>query len=104
MKDDVINTIAIQKHYGGEHGLRTFEVDPEVVRVEDLELANGLEVLDVLVWYLRDLEQTDRAIVVDEGTTLNIRLRLVRNLHDELGLRLDHVLEDLLIDAVRLPL
>ena len=38
MKDDVINTIAIQKHYNGEHGLHTFEVDPEVVRVEDLEL------------------------------------------------------------------
>ena len=56
-----------------------------------------LEVLDVLVGDLGDLEQADGAVVVDEGTTLDIGLGLVRDLHDELGLGVDHVLQDLLV-------
>lgn len=33
----------------------SFEIDPDVVSVEDLELANGFEIFDVLRWYLRNL-------------------------------------------------
>jgi len=35
----------------------------------------------------------------DQGTTLHVGLGLVSNLHDELGIRIDHVLEDGLVDA-----
>ena len=54
----------------------------------------------MLVGYLRDLEQADGAVVVDESTTLDIGLGLVSDFHDELGLSIDHVLQDLIIDAV----
>ena len=36
----------------------------------------GLEVLDVLVRYLGNLQQTDGTVVVDEGTTLDSRVEL----------------------------
>lgn len=48
----------------------TFEVDPQIVGVEDFELAYGLEVLHVLRRHLRNLEQLDIAVVVDESTAL----------------------------------
>ena len=35
-----------------------------------------------------------------QRTYLNISLGLVGNFHDELGLSIDHVLQDLIIDAV----
>jgi hypothetical protein len=57
-----------------------------------------LELLEVLRRDLGDLEQTDGALVVDEGTTLDVSLGLVRDLHKELGLGLDHVLENLVVD------
>ena len=77
-----------------KHTLDGLEVQPEVVRVENLELLDRLEVLDVLRRHLGNLKQTDSALVVDERTTLDVSLGLVRDLGDELGLGVDHVLVD----------
>jgi hypothetical protein len=67
---------------------RTFQVDPNIIRVEDFELADytavsltligseeniahtRLELLDVFRRNLGDLKQTDLTIVVDNSTTL----------------------------------
>lgn len=78
----------------------------------------GFEVLDVFRRHLRDFEQTNRALVIHEGTTLfrkswselrlwfsrhvaylDVSLGLVGDLHDELGLAVNHVLENVLVDT-----
>lgn len=83
----------------GQDTLDGFEVDPQRVTVEDLELLDRLEVLYVLLWHLSNLQQTNLALVVDESSTLDIGLGFVRYLGDELGLRVDHVLEDVEVDS-----
>lgn len=82
-----------------DNTLDSLEVDPQVVGVEDLELLDRLEVLDVLGGNLGNFEQTDRTLVVDERTSLDIGSGLVSDLHEELGTRLDHVVEDTLVDG-----
>lgn len=67
-------------------------------RVEDLELSDRLEVFDVLRRDLSDFQKSDAAIVVDDGTTFDIGLGLVGDLHQELRLRIDHMLENPKID------
>lgn len=76
------------------HPLDGLEVEPQVVGVEVLELLDRLELVDVLLGDLSNLQQADRALVVDDGTTLDISLGLVGQLHDVLGVGLHHVLED----------
>lgn len=82
-----------------DNTLDRLEVDPQVVGVEDLELLDRLEVLDVLGGDLGNLEQADRTLIVDERTSLDIGSGLVSDLHEELGTRLDHVVEDALVDG-----
>lgn len=88
--DDNLKVHSVVVH----HTLHSPEVDPQVVRVEDLELAHRLEVLDVVRGDLCDLEETYLTLVVDEGAAFDIRLGLVRHLHQELGLGRVHVLEN----------
>lgn len=80
------------------HTLDGLEVKPDVVCVEVLELLDRLELVDVLLGNLGNFEQADRALVVDNGTTLDIGLGLVGQLHNVLGVGLHHVLEDAEID------
>lgn len=47
---------------------------------------------------LSNLEKSDLSIVVDNRSTLDIRLGLVSDLHDVLGLRVDHGLHDVEVD------
>lgn len=70
------------------------EVHPDVVGVEVLELLDGLELVDVLLGDLGNLKETSLALVVNDGTTLDVSLGLVGQLHDVLSARLDHVLEN----------
>ena len=77
-----------------DHTLDGTEVHPDVVRVEVLELLDGLELVDVLLGHLGNLQQTGLALVVDDGTTLDISLGLVGQLHDVLGTGVGHVLQD----------
>jgi len=70
------------------------EVHPDVVGVEVLELLDGLELVDVLLGDLGDLKKTGLALVVNDGATLDVSLGLVGKLHDVLGARLNHVLEN----------
>lgn len=74
------------------------DVHPDVVGVEVLELLDRLELVHVLLGDLGDLEETDGALVVDDGATLDIGLGLVGKLHNVLGIGLNHVLEDAEID------
>lgn len=76
------------------HPLDGLEVQPDVVGVEVLELLDRLELVDVLLGDLGNLEESDRALVVDDGTTLDVSLGLVGQLHDVLGVGLHHVLQD----------
>jgi hypothetical protein len=62
-------------------------------------LSDRLEILNVIAGHLGDLEKSDSSLIVDKGTTLNIGFRLVRNFHEELRLRVNHVLEDVAIDS-----
>ena len=63
-----------------------------------LELPGGAEFVEVVLGDLSDLEQSDLAVVVDDRSTLDVRLGLVRDLHDVLGLRVDHRLHDVQVD------
>ncbi|RUS14536.1 hypothetical protein BC938DRAFT_477312 [Jimgerdemannia flammicorona] len=77
-----------------ENAFNGAQVDPQVVGVKNLELLDRLEVLHVLRGHLRDLEKPDLTLVVNKGATLDVSLGLVRHLHDELGVRLHHVIQD----------
>lgn len=81
-----------------DDALDSLEVEPDVVGVEVLELLDGLEFVDMLLGNLCDFQEADRSVVVDDGTTLDIGLGLIGQLHDVLGLGLNHVLEDAQID------
>ena len=78
--------------------LNGLEVHPDVVGVEVLELLDRLELVDVLLGHLGDFEQAHAALVVDDGAALDVGLGLVGQLHDVLGIGLDHVLEDAEVD------
>jgi len=92
--DDNLQLHAVSLH----DALQRLEVDPQVVSVEDLEFADRLEVLDVLRRDLGNLEQAHRAIVVNESSSLDVGLGLVRDFHQKLGLGVNHVLKDALVD------
>ena len=81
-----------------DHPLDGAQVHPDVVGVEVLELLDRLELVDVLLGHLSDLQQTGLALVVDDGAPLDIRLGLVGQLHDVVGLGVDHVLQDAQVD------
>jgi len=70
------------------------EGDVHRVGVEVLELSHALEVLDVLAWHLGNFEQAHLALVLDDRTTLDVRLGFIRELHEELGLRVDEMGKD----------
>lgn len=70
------------------------EGDIHRVGVEVLEFAHALKVLDVLARDLGDFEQAHLALVLDDGTTLNVCLGLVREFHKEFGFRADEVGKD----------
>ena len=48
----------------------TFQVDPQVVRVEYLEFPHRFEVLDVLRGHLSNFEQLKLALMIDQCATL----------------------------------
>ena len=63
-----------------------------------LELSGGAELVEVVLGDLSNFEQSDLSVVVDDGTTLDVGLGLVSDLHDVLGLRVDHGLHDVQVD------
>lgn len=84
---------------GLHQSLDSTQVDPQVVGVEVLELLDTLEVLNVLLWHLSDFQQTHLAVVVDQGTTLDVGSGLVGQFHEVLGTGLDHVVQDVGVDS-----
>lgn len=80
------------------HSLDGAEVHPDVVGVEVLELLDRLELVDVLLGDLGNLQQSSAALVINDSTTLDISLGLVRQLHDVLSLGFNHVLQDAEVD------
>lgn len=67
---------------------------PNIISIEDSELFDGSEVALMFRGYLSDFKETDLTVVIDDGTTLDIGLGLIRDFHNELGSGLDHVFED----------
>ena len=63
-----------------------------------LELPGGTELVHVILGDLCDFQQSDVAIVVDDGSAFDIRLGLVCDFHDVLCLSVDHSLEDVEVD------
>ena len=88
--DDDIELHALVLHDSLDGG----EGDIHRVGVEVLEFAHTLKVLDVLARHLGDFEQAHLALVLDDGTTLNVCLGLVREFHKEFGFRADEVGKD----------
>lgn len=64
----------------------------------DLEFSSAAELIKVILGNLRNLEQPRLAIVVNDGTTLDVGLGLVSDLHNVFGLSVNHGLEDVEID------
>jgi hypothetical protein len=75
-----------------------FQIKPNIVGVEVLELFDTLEFLDVVRGDLSDLQETDGSFVIDDGSAFDIGLCLVGQLHDILGLGIGHVLENVQVD------
>jgi len=53
----------------------------------------------VVLGNLSDLEQTKATLVVDQSTSLDVGLGLVGDLHDVLGLGVNHLLQDVEVDG-----
>jgi hypothetical protein len=97
------NRLAVGNNLHGElvvldNALDGAEVHPDVVGVEVLELLDRFELIDMFFGDLGNLEETSLALVVNDGTTLDIGLGLVGQFHDVFGLGVNHVLQDLEID------
>lgn len=75
-----------------------FQIEPDVVCVEILELFDALEFLDMIGWDLSDFQESDCSVVVDDGASLDIGLCLVCQFHNVLGFCVGHVFEDVQID------
>lgn len=63
-----------------------------------LELASTAELIHMILRNLRDLEQPNLPLVIDNRTTLDVRLGLVGNLHYVFSLVVNHGLHDVQID------
>ena len=75
------------------------QLHPHAVGVEDLELVDVLELFEVVAGHLGDFEQSEVTLVVDQGTSLDVGLGLVGELHQVLGLRVDHLLVNVQVDG-----
>lgn len=64
----------------------------------NLEFSSAAKFIKVIFGNLSNLEQPRLAIIVNDGTTLDIGLGLVSDLHDVFGLSIHHGLEDVEID------
>lgn len=62
-------------------------------------LSNRLEVLNMLIRYLGNFQQSNLSLIIDDGTTLNISLSLVGDFHQEFSLGINHVLENVDVDS-----
>ena len=82
-----------------QNALHRGQLHPHRVGVEDLELVDVLELFQVIRGHLGDFEQTEVALVVDQGTSLDVGLGLVGELHEVLGLRVDHLLVNVQVDG-----
>lgn len=64
-----------------QHAFNSVELRPNVVGVEELKGLDGLEVINMLVWYLRNFQQTQLVLVLDQRATLDVSTCLVGNFH-----------------------
>ena len=95
----VANNVHILEHTSLNDTLDGRERHPQVVGVENLEFLDRLEILNVLARNLGDFEQLDHSSVLNQGSSLDISTSLVSHLHQELGLRFFHVLQNVKVDG-----
>ncbi|GMT17579.1 hypothetical protein PFISCL1PPCAC_8876, partial [Pristionchus fissidentatus] len=81
--------------------LHRAQMHPQVVRVEDSELGNTLELVHVVLGHLRNLEQHQTVLVLQSGSSLHVGPRLVRHFHHKLGRvgRVEHEVENVEVDG-----
>lgn len=53
----------------------------------------------MLIGYLSDFQQSNLSFVINNGTTFDVCLCLVGDLHQELGLCVNHMLQDVDVDG-----
>ena len=68
--------------------------EPSDRKSSHLEFTSTAKLVHVVFGYLSYLEQTDLTLVVDDGTTFDVRFGLIGDLHDILSLIFDHGLHD----------
>jgi hypothetical protein len=68
--------------------INTWQVNPQIVRIEKFESLDGLEVFDMVLWDLCDFEESKVVLILHERASLHVCLRLVRHFHHEFGLLL----------------
>ena len=62
-------------------------------------LLTRFEILHVFRRNLGDLKESNLTFVINKSSTLDVSLGLVSDLHQKVGLAVDHVFEDWLVDA-----
>lgn len=67
-----------------QHALDRVQLRPNVVGVEELERLHRLEVVDVLVRHLRDFQQSQLVLVLNQSSTLDVGPGFISDLHHEL--------------------
>lgn len=63
-------------------------------------LLTRFEILHMFRRNLGDLEESNLTFVINKSSTLDVSLGLVSDLHQKVGLAVDHVFEDWLVDAI----
>jgi hypothetical protein len=71
---------------------------PTLHELAYLEFPGRAELVQVVLGDLSNLEEPCLSIVINDGTTLDIRLGLVGDFHNVLGLRVDHGLHNVEIN------
>mmetsp|Transcript_224 Transcript_224/g.582 ORF Transcript_224/g.582 Transcript_224/m.582 type:complete len:430 (-) Transcript_224:65-1354(-) len=90
----------VERHLAARHqALDGLQAHPNVIGVEHLELGHRLELFEMVRRHLRDFEQSAFALVRDERSALDVRARLVRQLHAVLRAALAHHFENLGVDS-----
>lgn len=88
----------------GHDPLHRIKLAPQIVGIEDAELADRLELVDIIFRDLSNLEQHQPSLVLDQRSSLDISTRLISDFHEELWRvrvlgRVDHVVEDGQVDG-----
>ena len=73
--------------------------DPNVVGIENFEFLDGSEIGLVGRGNLGNFQELNFPVVINDGATFDVSLGLVRNFHDEFGVAVNQVLQDVQVNS-----